>query len=140
MFIANHARVENVPARTYNISELAREFEVTTRTIRHYEDIGLLNPSRVGQARIYSSADRTKLRLILRGKRLGFSLQESRQLVDMYDPKRGNIEQLQKLIERIQLQRQRLQAQLEDIAKMMQELDDAEQGCRKALHKAEHSH
>src|SRR5690554_7011730 len=72
---------------SWGIGELAREFDVTTRTIRFYEDEGLLQPRRRGQTRIYSSADRTTLKLILRGKRLGFSLAESRQLIQMYNPR-----------------------------------------------------
>jgi DNA-binding transcriptional MerR regulator len=65
---------------SYTISDLAREFGVTTRTIRHYEEVGLLNPARRGQARVFSAADRTRLKLILRGRRLGFSLEESREM------------------------------------------------------------
>ena len=120
----------------FNIGELAREFGVTTRTIRHYEEIGLLEPMRRGQARIYSPADRTRLKLILRGKRLGFSLDESRAIVDLYDPARGNKEQLQALLVRIQQQRDKLNAQLTDIKQMLSSLDDAEESCRKALKKA----
>ena len=123
----------------FSISELAREFGVTTRTIRHYEDIGLLAPQRNGQTRVYSPADRTKLKLILRGKRLGFTLEESREIVEMYDPEHGNVDQLQRLIDRIQLQRQKLSDQLDDIAKLMRDLNEAEQGCLEALKKANNS-
>lgn len=118
---------------TFSIGDLAREFCVTTRTIRHYEDIGLLKPQRRGQARIYSTADRTRLKLILRGKRLGFSLEESRDIVEMYDPEHGNVEQLQKLMGRIGDQREKLNHQLCDIAKMMESLNEAEAECRSAL-------
>ena len=117
----------------FNIGELAREFAVTTRTIRHYEDIGLLKPMRRGQNRVYSPADRTRLKLILRGKRLGFSLDESRAIVDLYDPAHGNKEQLQALLAGIQQQRDKLNAQLSDIHQMLSSLDDAEENCRKAL-------
>jgi DNA-binding transcriptional MerR regulator len=121
----------------FNIGELAREFDITTRTIRHYEDLGLLKPRRQGQSRIYSPADRTRLKLILRGKRLGFSLEESRAIVDLYDPTHGNIEQLQALLDRIGQQRDKLNRQLDDIGKMLASLDEAEAGCRAALDKAQ---
>ncbi len=75
-----------MPDRSHSISELAAELGITTRTIRFYEEKGLLAPSRNGQQRIYSAADRVRLKLILRGKRLGFTLEESRDLIDMYDP------------------------------------------------------
>ncbi len=120
----------------FSIGDLAREFDITTRTIRHYEDIGLLKPQRSGQTRIYSPEDRTRLRLILRGKRLGFSLEESRAIVDLYDPAHGNVEQLQTLTEHIQQQRQKVTRQLRDINKMIKSLDEAEAACRKALKKA----
>src|SRR5690554_8102312 len=78
-------RIESHMSRTYSISELASEFDVTTRSIRFYEDQGLLHPTRRGQTRIYSSKDRVRLKLILRGKRLGFSLAETRELFDLWD-------------------------------------------------------
>ena len=124
--------------RTYSISDLAREFDVTTRTIRFYEDEGLLAPRRDGQRRIYSPADRVKLKLILRGKRLGFSLAESRQLIEMYKP-RANAGQLQALLERIQARRTQLQQQLHDIEVLQLELDEAEQRCLNALNELEKS-
>ena len=83
----------------FSITDLRKEFGVTTRTMRHYEEIGLINPSRRGQTRVYSSADRTRLRLILRGKRLGLSLEDSRQIIDMYEPGKTNIDQLNSLID-----------------------------------------
>ncbi|MBR9910894.1 MAG: MerR family DNA-binding transcriptional regulator [Gammaproteobacteria bacterium] len=126
-------------SKTFTISELAKEFAVTTRTIRHYEEIGLLSPRRSGQNRIYSAADRTRLKLILRGKRLGFTLEESRAIVEMYDPEHGNVEQLQRLLDRIHAQRAKLKAQLDDIRKLMRDLDEAEQGCLEALDKAKAS-
>lgn len=114
--------------QSYSISELAAEFDITTRTIRFYEEKGLLNPSRQGQNRIYTPADRTKLRLILRGKRLGLSLEESRDVIEMYDPAHdhGNKKQIQTLIDKIQAKRQQLRHQLHDIEVLLQELDDAE--------------
>lgn len=120
-------------ANTYSISELAQEFDVTTRTIRHYEDMSLLLPTRQGQKRIYSAADRTKLKLILRGKRLGLSLPESRELINMYEPGRSNVDQLQRTLQYIGAQRQKLSQQLQDIHKMLGDLDDAEAGCKHEL-------
>ena len=117
----------------FRISDLAQEFGVTTRTIRHYEELGLLKPEREGQARIYSRGDRTRLKLILRGKRLGFSLQESRDIIQLYDPDHNNKQQLQLLLGSIAKQKQRLREQLEDIHSMLGELDSAEAECRRAL-------
>ena len=114
-------------SKQYNISELAAEFGVTTRTIRFYEEKGLLAPSRKGTSRIYSSADHTKLKLILRGKRLGFSLEQSGEIIGMYDPAHGNKAQLKKLIVMIQSRREQLANQLEDLQLMMQELEQVEQ-------------
>ena len=118
---------------SYSISELAREFDVTTRTIRFYEDKGLLNPARRGQARIYSPEDRVRLKLILRGKRLGFSLDESSEIIDMYDPAHGNVEQLQRLLNAIEQKRAQLGQQLRDIHSLMGELDEAEVRTQLAL-------
>lgn len=120
-------------ATDYSISELATEFDITTRTIRFYEEKGLLNPTRKGSTRVYSPADRTKLKLILRGKRLGFSLEESRSIIEMYDPEHGNAEQLHSLLAKIRDKRQQLQQQLHDIEVMMLELSDAEEKCLDAL-------
>ncbi|MDP5210427.1 MerR family DNA-binding transcriptional regulator [Microbulbifer sp. 2205BS26-8] len=117
----------------YSISELAREFDITTRTIRFYEDKGLLKPKRRGQTRVYSSEERVRLKLILRGKRLGFSLDESREIIDMYDPAHGNVEQLQRLLEHIAQKRAHLHQQLRDIESLMGELDEAEARAKAAL-------
>ena len=117
----------------YSISQLSQEFDVTTRSLRHYEDIGLLCPTRRGQTRIYSQADRTRLRLILRGKRLGLSLEDSREIIDMYEPGKTNIDQLKKLIDAIQLQRNKLNQQLDDISKLLKDLSQAEADCIDAL-------
>ncbi len=122
--------------KTYSISELAAEFDITTRTIRFYEEKGLLNPNRNGQNRVYTPADRTKLRLILRGKRLGLSLEESRDIIEMYAPDRDNNEQLQTLIQKIREKRAQLQHQLFDIETMIQDLDEAENRLIEAM--AEH--
>ncbi len=123
--------------KTYSIGELAREFDVTTRTIRFYEDQGLVTPARRGQTRVYSPADRVTLKLILRGKRLGFSLAESREIISMYQPQGDNRQQLEALRQRIQQRRSQLEQQLHDIQAMQQELDDVEQRCLDALNDLE---
>ena len=117
----------------YSISQLAKEFAITTRSIRHYEDIGLLSPARRGQTRVYSPADRTRLKLILRGKRLGISLEDSREIIDMYEPGKTNLDQLKKLIDAIQQQRIKLNRQLDDITKLLKDLNKAETDCVEAL-------
>ena len=122
-----------MPDRSHSISEVAAELGITTRTIRFYEEKGLLAPSRNGQQRIYSAADRVRLKLILRGKRLGFTLEESRDLIDMYDPVHGNVEQLQRLIQKIEHKEALLQRQLRDIAGMQQDLDAVRQRCYQTL-------
>ena len=121
---------------TYSISDLAKEFDVTTRTIRFYEDKGLLSPARRGQTRIYSPADRTKLKLILRGKRLGFSLEQSGGIINMYDPSGNNREQLTALVDSIRAKRQELEGQLQDIKTMMRELQESEERCLEAIENA----
>ncbi len=122
--------------KNYSISELAKEFEITTRTIRFYEDKGLLSPERKGQTRIYSASDRTKLKLILRGKRLGFSLEQSGEIIKMYDPSQNNKAQLNSLIDNIRAKRVQLEAQLQDIETMMAELNESEERCLQAMKNA----
>ena len=118
---------------TYSIGDLAAEFGVTTRTIRFYEEKGLLNPGRDGMHRVYSPADRTKLRLILRGKRLGLSLEESAEIILMYGTPARNQAQLTKLIEKIGEKREALRRQREDLDAMLKELNEAEAKCQAAL-------
>jgi len=118
---------------TYSISELAGEFDVTTRTIRFYEEKGLLNPKREGTRRIYNPADRTKLRLILRGKRLGLSLDESAEIILMYGTPGSNQKQLEKLIATYAEKRVELERQQADLNAMLKELAEAEDKCRVAL-------
>lgn len=118
---------------SFGIRDLTREFGVTARTIRHYEEIGLLSPERRGQTRVYSPADFTRLKLILRGKRLGLSLEESRQIIQMYDPAAGNRPQLERLLARLREQRDALLARRRDLDAMLRELEDAEAGCLAAL-------
>ena len=117
----------------YSISDLASEFDVTTRTIRFYEEKGLLDPRREGTRRIYSPADRTKLRLILRGKRLGFSLDESAGIILMYGTPGNNRKQLERLIAKIQEKHVDLKRQQNDLRAMLRELTGAENKCRAAL-------
>jgi DNA-binding transcriptional MerR regulator len=117
----------------YSISELASEFDVTTRTIRFYEEKGLLNPNREGTRRVYSSADRTKLRLILRGKRLGLSLDESAEIILMYGTPGNNRRQLESLLAKIREKRADLTPQQRDLKAMLKELADAEDKCLEAL-------
>lgn len=119
---------------TYSISELASEFDVTTRSIRFYEDQGLLSPRRKGQTRIYSRQDRVRLKLILRGKRLGFSLAETKELFDLWDETlSGSEKQLRLLLDKINQRKVALEQQLNDIAMVKLELDSAEARCTEAL-------
>jgi DNA-binding transcriptional MerR regulator len=124
-------------SKTYNISDLATEFDVTTRTIRFYEEKGLLKPGRAGNRRIYNPADRTRLRLILRGKRLGFSLDESAEIVLMYGSPGNNRKQLEKLMAGIRQKRAELERQQDDLKVMVQDLRDAEDRCLASLAESE---
>jgi DNA-binding transcriptional MerR regulator len=117
----------------YSITDLAGEFGVTTRTIRFYEEKGLLKPQREGSRRIYSPADRTRLRLILRGKRLGLSLEESAEIIRMYGTPGNNRRQLETLLRRIHERREVLLRQQRDLKALLRELDEAERNCRAAL-------
>jgi len=122
-----------IPKKAYTIRDLASEFDVTTRTIRYYEEKGLLSPDREGSQRIYSPADRTKLKLILRGKRLGLSLDESAEIVLMYGSPEKNRLQLEKLIERIRVKRNELIRQKHDLESLLDDLQAVEKKCRLAL-------
>ncbi|MGB0997423.1 MAG: MerR family transcriptional regulator [Pseudomonadales bacterium] len=117
----------------YTIRDLAEDFAVTTRALRFYEERGLLRPQRKGQSRVYSAADRVRLTLVLRGKRLGFTLDESAELIAMYDPSGNNEGQLQALINKIQEKHQRIVAQKSEIELMLSDLKEWEQRSRKAL-------
>ena len=123
----------SVAKQTYTISELSSEFDITTRTMRFYESEGLLTPKRDGQTRIYLEADRVRLKLILRGKRLGLSLAESKELIDMYSPGGNNKDQLTRLLEKIRERRETLAQQLMDIRAMENELVGAEERCLEAI-------
>ena len=114
---------------TCGIAELAREFGITTRTIRFYEDRGLINPRRAGQRRVYGSRDQVQLNLIMRGKRLGFSLEEIREMIDIYDVDRTERAQLRLVLGKIAERRAALAQQQRDIASMLGELAELEQHC-----------
>lgn len=133
-------KTKNMPhQRTYSISELAKEFDITTRTIRFYEQQGLLSPSRQGQTRIYNEKDRVRLMLTLRGKRLGFSLAETRELFELYDTtRRGDSQQLQRMLKILERKRHDLEQQMNDIRRLQSELDAAETRCREALAELEY--
>lgn len=118
---------------TYSISDLAREFGITTRTIRFYEDKGLLSPRRDGMKRIYDQRDWVRLRLVLRGKRLGFSLDEIAGIIDMYDTEPGEVGQLEYMLGRLTEQRQTLLQQRQDLEQTLSELDQIEAQCREQL-------
>ena len=120
-------------SESYGIADLAQEFDVTTRTIRYYEDQGMLSPRRRGQTRVYSPRDRTRLRLILRGKRLGFSLSEVAEIIQLYDTEPGEGGQLEFFIDKIRERRASLEQQREDIDVTIEELDAVEQRCRDRL-------
>lgn len=123
-------------SRTYTIRDLSSEFDITTRTLRFYEEKGLLTPQREGQNRIFNAADRTRLKLILRGKRLGLTLEESRDIIEMYDPQTDNTKQLNALLEKIRDKQALLRQQQHDLEVMLLDLKDFEDRCLAALNKA----
>lgn len=114
----------------WSIAQVGREFGVTHRTIRHYEDLGLLTPERRGTARYYHRRDRTRLGLILRGKRLGFPLEQIRTIIDMYDAPRGHAQQLAYLLAQIDERRADLQARRRDLDDALAELEALDARCR----------
>lgn len=114
---------------TFSIGELAREFDITTRSIRFYEDQGLLSPTRKGQTRIYNKRDRVRLKLILRGKRLGFTLAETGCLFELYDDDKSSTSQLNKIKSLIGEKQAALRQQLNDIEVVMLELSALEKRC-----------
>lgn len=112
-------------AHTYSISDLAKEFDLTTRAMRFYEDMGLLRPERTGpggRSRVYSSRDRTRLKLTLRAKRLGLSLMEAKDLIDMYDSPRDTAAQLEKFLLVLSDHQQQLEGQMQDLQANLDEL------------------
>lgn len=119
--------------RTYTISDLAKEFGITTRTIRFYEEKGLVTPRREGQKRLFTPADRVRIKLILRGKRIGMTLQECVDFIDMYDPEHNNEEQLHSLINDVKQRRERLLQQKKDIDDMLAGLEEVQGLCEASL-------
>ena len=118
---------------SYSIGELAKEFDITTRSIRFYEDQGLILPTRKGQTRIYNQRDKVRLKLILRGKRLGFSLAETGRLFELYDADKSSATQLNTIMDLIAQKKNDLNQQLEDIQAVLIELTGLEKNCQDAL-------
>jgi DNA-binding transcriptional MerR regulator len=121
---------------TYTITELAREFDVTPRAIRYWEDQGLVAPGRAGQARVFDKRDRTRLKLALRGKRLGLSLAEIKELIDMYDSAGSEATQLQSFLDVLARRRAALEQQRDDIAAVLEEVARFEAQCQQLLEEA----
>jgi DNA-binding transcriptional MerR regulator len=131
------ARPAKVAApRSFTITELAAEFDVTPRAIRFYEDVGLLEPQRSGRNRVYSQRERTRLKLTLRGKRLGLSLQEIKQLVDMYDSPSDTAPQLEAFLAVLRNHRKQIELQLDDIRVTLEEIAQHEARCERLLEAA----
>ena len=127
-------------ASQFSISDLAKEFDLTTRAIRFYEDMGLLEPERSGPGgrnRVYSSRDRTRLKLTLRAKRLGLSLIEAKELIDMYDSPRDTGPQLKKFLVVLSEHRQQLESQLADLHATLEEVKSHEKDARNLLQRSE---
>ena len=120
-------------SKTFTIGELAREFDLTTRAIRFYEDCGLMTPQRVGRNRVYTQRDRTRLKLTLRGKRLGLTLAEVKELVDMYESPRDTHPQLQKYLDVLAAHRAQLERQMADLHTTLDEVRTHEKDARRLL-------
>lgn len=124
-------------SETYSMTDLTREFGLTSRAIRYYEQEGLIQPARRGQTRVFSLRDRTRLRLINRGRRLGFSIAEIREILDLYNPERGEAEQLAHLLRKARERREALLQQRSDIDAILEELEQLEDSCLQELQKRE---
>ena len=125
---------------TYSISDLAREFDLTTRAMRFYEDMGLLRPERAGPGgrnRVYSGRDRARLKLTLRAKRLGLSLKEAKEIIDLYDSPRDTGVQLRKFLEVLAMHRKQLELQMRDLQANLDELREHEREAMDLLGKIE---
>jgi DNA-binding transcriptional MerR regulator len=131
--LARAAAAKPASAATFTIGELAREFGLTTRAIRFYEDCGLLSPARAGRNRIYTARDRARLTLTLRGKRLGLKLAEVKELVDMYEGQRDSQAQLRRFVDVLARQRAELEARLADLRTTLDEVLAQEAAARRAL-------
>jgi DNA-binding transcriptional MerR regulator len=126
-------------ASTYSISDLAQEFDLTTRAIRFYEDMGLLQPGRSGPGgrnRVYSGRDRTRLKLTLRAKRLGLSLSEAKDIIDLYDSPRDTGLQLQKFLDVLARHRKQVEEQMADLQANLDEIKTHQREARALLAKA----
>ena len=119
--------------QTFSISDLAREFDITPRTIRHYEAEGLIAPDRDGQRRIYSGRDRVRLALVLRGKRLGFSLAEAKEIIDLYAAPQGEAVQLRTMLEKLDEKREMLEDKRLDLDAAISNMDKYAARCRERL-------
>ncbi|RZQ52880.1 MerR family transcriptional regulator [Pseudoalteromonas phenolica] len=128
---------DNLNEPTFSISELAKEFDITTRSIRFYEDQGLISPERNGQTRIYSKRDKVRLKLILRGKRLGFTLAETGRLFELYDADKSSAKQLTTMLALIEEKKADLSQQMDDIKVVLMELVTAERRCHDTLKELE---
>ena len=125
-----------MPSQTFTIGELAREFDLTTRAIRFYEDMGLLAPRRAGLQRIYTARDRARLTLTLRAKRLGLKLTEAKEILDMYDSPRDTAAQLQRFLGVLGSHREQLEEQLAELQANLAEIREQEKQARAALARA----
>ena len=130
--LARHRPAPVVPA-TFTIGELAREFGLTTRAIRFYEDCGLISPARSGGQRVFTARDRARLTLTLRGKRLGLKLSEVKELVDMYETQRDSESQLRRFVDVLARQRADLEARLADLRATLDEVLAHESSARRML-------
>lgn len=124
---------QKMSSQTYSIGELARHYDITARSIRFYEEQGLLCPERCGQTRVYHKKDKVRLKLILRGKRLGFSLAETKTLFELYDTHQTSEAQLEAMLAMTAHKRAMLDQKLKDVEMLMNELDDVESRCRNEL-------
>ena len=126
-------------SNNYTISDLAKEFDLTTRAIRFYEDMGLLQPERSGAGgrnRVYSPRDRARLRLTLRAKRLGLSLSEAKEIIDLYDSPRDTGVQLQKFLDVLAVHRKQLEDQMADLQATLDEVREQDKEARQLLKKS----
>lgn len=117
----------------YSITELTREFDISTRTLRFYEDEGLIAPVRRGRTRLFRPSDRHLIRQIMRGKRLGFSISEIREIIQIYKEPPGEVGQLKLMIKRIEEKREELRQKRRDLEETLDELDNAEEACVERL-------
>src|SRR5450631_4652959 len=120
-------------SQTWTIAQVADEFAITHRTVRHYEELDLISPERRGTVRVYHRRERTRLNLILRGKRLGFPLEEIRTIIDLYDQPRGQVSQLSYVLDQIHDRRGHLERRRRDIEDALNELDEFERRCQSDL-------